>query len=45
MERVEGSDLRLPAGDTPDWTGPALSLRWSEGAAGRDPLWGAAARP
>ena len=42
---MEGSDLRLPAGDTPDWTGPALSLRWSEGAAGRDPLWGAAARP
>ena len=25
--------------------GPALSLRWSEGAAGRDQLWGTAARP
>ena len=37
--------MEPPAGDTPDGTGPALSLRWSEGAAGRDPLWGAAARP
>lgn len=39
------SDWRPPAGDAPDGTGPALSLCWSEGAAGRDQLWGAAARP